>query len=188
MNTAQRWASVLLAGAVLAGGHPAWAQAVFGVASVATTVIRTGHTEPVGNLTLWVVAGTSVAGVIEIDLSPAVLTSDTVFISTSGAPATDFSATVDPDAAQVRLQVPAGVGPGALVHLEGLRISVPASGIESLEARITTAENRLPAGSQSVQVVGRARRRHRHRPVNRFGLHLQLGSRTHRPSRPLHVQ
>ena len=156
MKTAQRWASVLLAVAVLAGGETAWAQALFGVVRAAATVIRTGHTEPVGNLTFRVVAGTSVAGVIEIDLSPAVLTSDTVFISTSGAPATGFSATVDPAAPQVRLHVPAGVGPGALVDLEGLRISVPASGIETLDARITTAENRLTADSRSVQVIERA--------------------------------
>ena len=156
MNTAQRWTSVLLAVAVLAGGETAWAQALFGVVRSPATVIRTGHTEPVGNLTFRVVAGTSVAGVIEIDLSPAVLTSDTVFISTSGAPATGFSATVDPAAPQVRLHVPAGMRPGALVDLEGLRISVPASGIETLDARITTAENRLTADSRSVQVIERA--------------------------------
>ena len=155
LNTAQRWASVLLALAVLAGGHPAWAQAVFRVSGTAATVIRTGHTEPVGSLTFWVVAGTSVDGVIEIDLSPAVLTSAPVVISTGGVQA-DFRATVDPAAAQVRLHVPAGVGPGALVNIGGLRISVPASGIESLEARITTAENLLTADSRSVQVVGRA--------------------------------
>ena len=155
MKTAQRWASVLLAVAVLAGGHPSWAQAVFGVSSTATTVIRTGHTEPVGALTFSVQSGTTVAGVIEIDLSPAVLTSDAAVISSSAAQ-TDFSATVDPDAGQVRLHVPAGVEPGTRVHLEGLRLSVPASGIESLEARITTAENRLTGGRRSVQVVGRA--------------------------------
>ena len=155
MNMAQRWASVLLALAVLSGGHPAWAQAVFRVAGTAATVIRTGHAEPVGNLTFWVVAGTSVAGVIEIDLSPAVLTSDAVVISTGGVQA-GFRATVDPAAAQVRLHVPAGAGPGAQVNIGGLRISLPASGIESLEARITTAENQLTTDSRAVQVVGRA--------------------------------
>ena len=155
MTHIQRWTCVLLAAAVPSGGGTAWAQATFSVSSTATTVIRTGHTEPVGALTFSVQSGTTVAGVIEIDLSPAVLTSDAAVISSSAAQ-TDFSATVDPDAGQVRLHVPAGVGPGTRVHLEGLRLSVPASGIESLEARITTAENRLTGGRRSVQVVGRA--------------------------------
>ena len=154
MTPIQRWASVLLAVTVLSGGPTAWAQAAFSVSSTATTVIRTGHTEPMGALTFSVVSGTTVAEAIAIDLSPAVLTSDAIVISTGGVQA-GFSATVDPAAARVELHVPAGIGPGAVVHVEGLRVSIPASGIETLDARISTIENRLATGSQTAQVIGR---------------------------------
>ena len=151
MTHIQRWTSVLLAVTVLSGGGTAWAQATFSVSSTAATVIRTGHAEPVGALTFSVVSGTTIAEAIAIDLSPAVLTSDAVVISTGGVQG--FSATVDPDAGQVRLHVPAGVGPGTLVDLEGLRISVPASGIETLDARISTTTNRLTTGSRVARVI-----------------------------------
>ena len=140
MTPIQRWTSVLLAVTVLFSGGTAWAQATFSVSSTASTVIRTGHAEPLGALSFSVISGTTVAEIIPIDLSPAVLTgdADAIVISTNGVQATGFSAMVDPDAGQVRLHVPGGVGPGTLVSLEGLRISVPASGIETLDARIST--------------------------------------------------
>ena len=153
MTHIQRWTSVLLVVAVLAGGRTAWAQATFTVSSMPSTVIRTGHAEPVGLLSFWILSGPTVAGVIEIDLSPAVLTSDTAVISANGVPATGFSVTVDSDSGRVRLHVPAGVGARTLLDLEGLRISVPASGIETLDARITTTENRLVVGHQTARVV-----------------------------------
>ena len=153
MTPRQRWTSVLLAVAVLSSGGTVWAQATFIVSSTATTVVRTGHAEPVGGLTFSVVSGTTVAEVIPIDLSPAVLTSDAGVIPTSGVQATGFIAMVDPDAEQVQLHVPDGVGPGTLVHLEGLRISVPASGIETLDARISIIENRLTTGSHVTRVI-----------------------------------
>ena len=130
MTPIQRWTSVLLA----------------------VTVIRTGHAEPVGGLTFAVVSGTTVAEVIAIDLSPAVLTSDPADISTSPAQ-TGFSATVDRDAGRVALHVPAGIGPGTVVDLEGLRVSVPASGIETLDARISTTENRLTNESRVARII-----------------------------------
>ena len=130
----------------------AWAQATFSVSSTAATVIRTGHAEPVGGLTFTVVSGTTVAEDIAIDLSPAVFTSDANDISTSPAQ-TGFSATVDRDTGRVALHVPAGIGTGTVVHLEGLRVSVPASGIETLDARISTVENRLATGSRVARVI-----------------------------------
>ena len=155
MTPIRRWTSILLAVAVLSGGGPAWAQATFIVSSTSATVIRTGHAEPVGGMSFSILSGTTVAEIIPIDLSPAVLTSAAGVIPTSGVQAAGFSAVVDPDAAQVRLHVPAGAGPGTLVNLDGLRISVPASGIETLDARISTVENRLPSGGRAVQVIGR---------------------------------
>ena len=152
MTPIQRWTSVLLAVTVLYGGPTAWAQATFSVSSTAATVIRTGHAEPVGGLTFTVVSGTTVAEDIAIDLSPAVLTSDANDISTSPAQ-TGFSATVDRDAGRVALHVPAGIGTGTVVHLEGLRVSVPASGIETLDARISTVENRLTTRNRVARVI-----------------------------------
>ena len=152
MTPMQRWTSVLLAVAVLSGAPMAWAQATFSVSSTAPTVIRTGHAEPVGGMAFAVVSGTTVAEDIAIDLSPAVLTSDATDISTSPVQA-GFTATVDRDAGRVELHVPAGIGPGTVVHLEGLRVSVPASGIETLDARISTVENRLISGNHVTRVI-----------------------------------
>ena len=39
------------------------------------------------------------------------------------------------------------------MHLEGLRVSVPASGIETLDARISTVENRLATGNRVARVI-----------------------------------
>ena len=155
MTHMRRWTSVLLlALSVLAGGRTAWAQATFIVSSAPSTVIRTGHTEPVGDLTFFVVSGTTVAGIIEIDLSPAVLTSDTAVISASGGfSATDFSTTMDSEAGRVELHVPAGMGPETSVNVKGLRVSVQESGSETLDARISTVTNRLTSGNRVIQVI-----------------------------------
>ena len=149
MPNIRRWTRVLLlAVSVLAGSPTAWAQAVFSVSSTASTVIRTGHAEPVGAMTFSIVSGTTVEETIEIDLSPAVLTSRTIDI-----PSTGFSATVDSEAGRVELHVPAGMGLGTAVNVEGLRMSVPESGIETLDARISTVGNRLTPGSRVVRVI-----------------------------------
>ena len=157
MTNIRRWTSVLLlAVSVLAGGRTAWAQATFSVSSTATTVIRTGHAEPVGELTFSVISGTTRPGIIEIDLSPAVLTSAPAIISARGFLSTDFSATVDPEAGRVELHVPSGMGPGTSVNVEGLRVSVQESGIETLDARIATVENRLITGNRVIRVIAGA--------------------------------
>ena len=151
MTNIRRWTRVLLlAVSVLAGGPTAWAQATFSVSSTAVTVIRTGHVEPVGAMTFSIVSGTTVEETIEIDLSPAVLTSwaRAIDILPPG-----FSATVDSEAGRVELHVPAGIGQGTLVNVEGLRMSVPESGIETLDARISTTENRLTPSSHVVRVI-----------------------------------
>ena len=157
MTNIRRWTSVLLlAVSVLAGGRTAWAQATFSVSSTASTVIRTGHAEPVGELTFSVISGTTRPGIIAIDLSPAVLTSAPAIISARGFSSTDFSATVDLEAGRVELRVPAGMGPGMSVNVEGLRVSVHESGIETLDARISTVENRLIAGNRVIRVIAGA--------------------------------
>ena len=152
------WVPVLLAMVFLAGGVRAHAQATFSVSSSASTVIRTGHTELLGPMTFTVDSGTTVSGDIEISLSPAVLTSveSGITLSWSGTnqnPMTTVS--MSPDEGLVTLTVPAGVSANASVTITGIRISVPNSGIENLEARISTTGNRLRAGQNVVQVVAR---------------------------------
>ena len=144
MTHIRRWTSVLLlAVSFLAGGRTAWAQATFNVSSAATTVIRTGHAEPVGDLTFLVMSGTSRPGIIEIDLNPAVLTSAPAIIAASGFSPTAFSVTVDPEAGRVALHVPSGMGPGTSVSVEGLRVSVHESGIRN--TRRADLHGRKPA-------------------------------------------
>ena len=132
MPNIRRWTRVLLlAVSVLAHSPTAWAQATFSVSSSPSTVIRTGHAEPVGAMTFSIVSGSTVEEIIPIDLSPAVLTSASAVISARGFPSTDLSATVDPEAGRVELHIPAGMGPGTSVNVEGLRVSVASTGIEN---------------------------------------------------------
>ena len=153
MTHIRRWTSVLLlAVSVLAGGRTAWAQATFSVSSTPSTVIRTGHAEPVGGMTFSIVSGTTVEEIIPIDLSPAMLTRASAVISTRGFPST-VSATVDTEASRVELHIPAGMGPGTSVNVEGLRVSAASTGIETLDARISTVENRLTAGNPVIRVI-----------------------------------
>ena len=150
------WLAVLLWAGVLGAGE-AHAQATFGVSSSSSVAIRTGHTEPLGALTLRVESGTSVADIIEIVLGDVVLTSgDTVDISTRGSVnAADFSASVDADTGVVQLMVPAGMQVNDSVTIQGLRVSIPASGIETLDARISTTRNGLGSFGRDVRLISR---------------------------------
>ena len=111
-----------------------------------------------GELTFWIDSGVTVEGTIEIDLRPAVLTSDEddICVSTGSSciPGSDttaaFSPTVDGADGRVRLHVPANLGAGTSVTVSGLLLSVPASGIETLEARISAVENRMVPRSAPV--------------------------------------
>ena len=153
------WAPVLLAMAFLAGGVTADAQGTFSVSSSASTVIRTGHTELLGPMTFTVDSGTTVSGDIEISLSPAVLTSveSGIMRSWSGTnPVPMTTVSMSADEGLVTVTVPANINNGASLTVTGLRISVPNSGIENLEARISTTGNRLRAGQNVVQVIARA--------------------------------
>ncbi len=153
------WAPVLLAMVFLAGGVRADAQATFSVSSSASTVIRTGHTELLGPMTFTVDSGTTVSGDIEISLSPAVLTSveSGIMRSWSGTnPVPMTTVSMSADEGLVTVTVPANINSGASLTVTGLRISVPNSGIENLEARISTTGNRLRAGQNVVQVIARA--------------------------------
>ena len=157
MPNIRRWTRVLLlAVSVLAGSPTAWAQATFSVSSSPSTVIRTGHAEPVGAMTFSIVSGTTVEEIIPIDLSPAVLTSASAVISARGFSSTALSATVDLEAGRVELHIPDGMGPGTSVNVEGLRVSVASTGIETLDARVSTTENRLTAGNQVIRVIAGA--------------------------------
>ena len=152
------WLPLLLAMVFLSGGVRAHAQATFSVSSSASTVIRTGHTELLGPITFSLDSGPTVIGDIEISLSPAVLTNveSGITLSWSGTiqkPMTTVS--ISPDESLVTLTVPAGISANASVTITGIRVSVPNSGIENLEARISTTGNRLRAGQNVVQVIAR---------------------------------
>ena len=153
------WVTLLLLMVFLAGGGRAVAQATFRVSSSAPTVIRTGHTEPAGPLTLTVSSGITAPGDIEISLQPATLTNadSGITLSRSGSNAARMvTHSLSPEAGLVRLTVPAGMGAGDSVTITGIRVSVPNSGIETLDARISTTGNRLAAGQNTVQVIARA--------------------------------
>ncbi len=153
------WVPVLLAMVFLAGGVRAHAQATFSVSSAASTVIRTGHTELLGPITFTVDTGPTVEGDIEISLSPAVLTNVESGITPSWSDANGSSGTtvsISPDEGLVTVTVPARISANNSLTITGIRISIPNSGIENLEARISTTGNRLRAGQNVVQVIARA--------------------------------
>ena len=151
------WLAVLLWAGALAAGE-AHAQATFSVSSSSSVVVRTGHTEPLGAVTFRVDSGTSVEDVIEIALgSDVFLTSgDTVDISTRGRVSeANFSTSVEADAGVVRLIVPDGMQSNDSVTIKGLRVSIPASGIETLDARISMSANQLDSRSRDVRLISR---------------------------------
>ena len=153
------WVPVLLAMVFLAGGVRAHAQATFSVSSAASTVIRTGHTELLGPITFSLDSGPTVIGDIEISLSPAVLTNVESGITPSWSDANGSSGTtvsISPDEGLVTVTVPAGISANESLTITGIRISIPNSGVENLEARISTTGNRLRAGQNVVQVIARA--------------------------------
>ena len=152
------WVPVLLSMVFLAGGGRAEAQATFSVSSAASTVIRTGHTELVGDLTFRVSSGMTVAGNIEINLQPAILTNaeNGIKLSWSGiTPSPTIMASMSHDEGLVSLTVPQGMDTNSAVTISGIRVSVPNSGIETLDARISTTGNRLGARQNTVPVIAR---------------------------------
>ncbi len=149
------WVPVLLSMVFLSGGARAQTPATFSVSSSASTVIRTGHTELLGPMTFTVDSGRTVSGDIEISLSPAVLTNVESGITLSPM-RTGQTASISPEEGLVTVTVPANINSGNSVTITGIRISVPNSGIETLEARISTIGNRLRAGQNVVQVIARA--------------------------------
>ena len=170
------WVTLLLLMVFLAGGGRAVAQATFRVSSSAPTVIRTGHTEPAGSLTLTVSSGITAPGDIEISLQPATLTNadSGITLSRSGSNAARMvTHSLSPEAGLVRLTVPAGMGAGDSVTITGIRVSVPNSGIETLYARISTTGNRLAAGQKYRSGHCQSGRCHHRRSFQRYDLYIQ---------------
>ena len=147
----------LLAAAFVTGGA-AHAQATFSLSSSSNTVVSTGHAEPLGAITFTVASGTSTAGAFEIDLGDdIVLTSPEnaiVVTPSTGAPTTGYSATQDENTGMVTVNVPAELVQGQSVTVEGIRFSVPASGITTLTAGISSSVHRLGQRDRQVQVLG----------------------------------
>ncbi len=147
----------LLAAIVLAGGA-AHAQATFSLSSSTNMVVSTGHAEPLGAITFTVSSGTSTAGAFEVDLgSDIVLTTPEnaiVVTPSTGAPTTGYSASQDEERGIITVNLPAGLTQGQSVTVEGVRFSVPASGITTLTAGISSSVHRLGQLDRQVQVLG----------------------------------
>ena len=140
--------------AVLACAPRADAQAAFSVSSSTTRLIRTGHTEKIGAVTFTVDSGASVEGTIEIDLSPAVLTGgDRLRVTPGGGFTGGFGATIDAEGRRITLSVPAGMTAGQSVTLDEVRMSAPATGVETIDAAVSVTGNRIGARDRAVRVV-----------------------------------
>src|SRR5262245_46019578 len=89
---------------------PGLAQATLGISSTPSTVIKSGHTEPIGSVVITVVAGTTVADNLQINVAPAMLTNSItgVVLTGSGALATATPVSLAPDSGTIVITIPAG--------------------------------------------------------------------------------
>ena len=131
---------------VCGSGVTARAQAVFGLSGNQAIVTKTGHTELLGEITISVVSGTSVAGTVEVNIAPTRLTNDaasgvTVTFSGVGWAPGPSVPTVFADSGLVVVDIPAGGTAGDTLVVEGMRISVPESDTENLRATISASNN-----------------------------------------------
>lgn len=146
-------------GLTLTGVQSAGAQATFSVSSAPTTVTRLGHAELIGQVTLTQTAGVSVAGNIELSIFPVRFTNTSasgITFAATGCPAGTVLGSVVPDSGIAIMAVPAGSAVGCALTLSGIRVSVPESGINGLDARISTSGNSVAAGQNVVRVVDSA--------------------------------
>ncbi len=144
--------------AFVLAGVAADAQATFTLSSTSKTVVNTGHAEPIAAITFTVSSGTSTAGAFEIDLGDDIVLSTRangiVITPSAGAPPTGYSASQDEETGIITVNLPAGLTQGQSVTVEGVRFSVPASGITTLTAQITSSVHRLGQRDRQIQVLG----------------------------------
>jgi hypothetical protein len=132
-----------------------WSQGLFQGLGLPRTVTATGHTEVVGSILVSLREGTTQAGILLIDLSPLRIT-NTLATDISVVPTGNLAAgavTIDAEKGLVRIPVFAG-GTAGIIRIDGVRVSVPGTGITSMNAKLSweNSLNLLTSGT-SVTVI-----------------------------------
>ena len=117
-------------------------------------VNKLGHVELLGDVSFIVTSGVTVAGQIEMTISPIPFADISgLTITTTGGMAGAAVSVMNQRIGLVRGSVPAGAVVRDTVTISGLRISVPNYRIVSLDVQIATTNNTLAVGQDTVTEI-----------------------------------
>jgi hypothetical protein len=159
MNPVRRnfLAGLIVLSGMMFAARPAAAQATFQVSAATSTVTTTGHTEPIGEVTFTIIAGTSSPGLLEVSY-PVAFTNDAAtgisVLGTGGLAGATVS--VAASSGIVIVNVPAGGVVGNSVTVMGARFSPSTFNGTIMTATVSSAGNFITAGQGVVTVVGGA--------------------------------
>src|SRR3989454_121112 len=114
------------------------AQGLFRGFGFPRTVTATGQAEVLGPIMVTLVQGPAAAGTLVIDLSPLQMTNaNAADISVTATPLTVGSTTIDADNHLVKIPVIAGGAASGSIRIEGIRVAVAGTGINSFNAKLS---------------------------------------------------
>ena len=114
------------------------AQGLFRGFGFPRTVTATGQAEVLGPILVTLVQGPAAAGTLVIDLSPLQMTNaNAADISVTATALTVGSTTIDADNHLVKIPVIAGGAASGSIRIEGIRVAVAGTGINSFNAKLS---------------------------------------------------
>jgi len=114
------------------------AQGLFRGFGFPRTVTATGQAEVLGPIMVTLVQGPAAAGTLVIDLSPLQMTNaNAADISVTATALTVGSTTIDADNHLVKIPVIAGGAASGSIRIEGIRVAVAGTGINSFNAKLS---------------------------------------------------
>src|SRR2546425_7838317 len=115
-----------------------WAQGLFQGTGIPATVIGTGQTEVIGLIVVSMTQGPAVAGTLVVDVSPLQITNaNAADITVTAFGLTVGAATIDTTNNLVQIPVQAGGSATASIRIEGIRVAVAGTGINSFNAKLS---------------------------------------------------
>lgn len=145
----------------LLGSIPVWGQATLSVASSSATAADIGVAELTGQITLTVIAGTTVEGPLSVQYSSSITNNSAqeILLGGTGAFSTvALSAALNTDSNSITFTVPAGGAVGDQIRISGVRVSTAGLQTGTVTAVITSltpGANAIAAGQNRVIVIDR---------------------------------
>ena len=149
-----KFAGFLLSGIFLSSGS-LLAQGLFQGIGIPKTVTATGQNEVLGQIIVSMTLGPAGAGTLVIDVSPLQITNaNAADISVTPTGVTVGATTIDTTNNLVQIPVSGGSSPTGSIRIEGIRVAVAGTGINSLNAKLSWQNSlNVFTGGTTVQVV-----------------------------------